>query len=113
MAKHTFEDFAAIAAQVELRGRVPRPIEQQENIRALKLWAWHSLNTMVEQGIELLDLLRGDPDFENCTNAEDEGISASYLGRESRMDPGCEASDGGEECADQEGIDEREPEDAQ
>jgi hypothetical protein len=67
-----------------------QPLTEQDRntVHAIKLHALHTLNTMMDRAIEALDVLTGDPDLENATDAEDEALSpwaraSAYAG------PGC------------------------
>lgn len=67
----TFANLARIAGESDYRARGPITLEEQETLHALRLWAYSSLNEMIEQGIALLDFLQGDIDLEDATGAED------------------------------------------
>jgi hypothetical protein len=67
----TFASLATIAGEADYRTRQPLALEEQETLHSLRLWAYSSLNEMIEQGIALLDFLQGDIDLEDATGAED------------------------------------------
>lgn len=75
MATHSHSIDAALAVIPSL----PRPL----------------LNRLVERAIERLDELDGDADFEDATDAEDEGFSHLAVRCALRAGPGCPIADPG------------------
>lgn len=105
----TFSELCRMAQTAEVRSHAPLSLEEQSTIRALKLYAWHSVNTMIEQGLDLLDMLSGDPDLEDATGAED--AFEDHEERTGCEGPGCPVADAGGGNVEDEGeaVDEREP----
>jgi hypothetical protein len=60
------------------------------------------LSRLVARSIERLDEMDGDPDLEDATNAEDEGLTWAAIRR--NYGPGCPIADTGERNGDFERI---------
>ena len=92
--------------------------EDRRSIREAKRIAWAALADVAETLVETLNIAAGDPDLEDATDAEDEGLTPFALCHaRGGPGPGCVVADAGEETHDREGIDddregvdEREPE---
>lgn len=83
--------------------------EERRDIRIAKRAAWATLADVAEALVATLDIAAGDPDLEDGTDLEDEGLTQETI---ERLDtgPGCNLADPGEDEHDRELVDEREPE---
>lgn len=79
-------------------------------LASIPSWPRPVVQRLVTRLIDHLDDEDGDPDLEDATNAEDEGITWSAASRDGDF-PGCPVSDPGSGNVDDKGewIDEREP----
>ena len=84
--------------------------EDRRSIREAKRIAWAALADVAETLVETLNIAAGDPDLEDATDTEDEGLTPFALCH-ARSGPGCDIADAGELNGDRENVDELEPED--
>jgi hypothetical protein len=71
-------------------------------LAVLSRYRREDIESFVAIAIDLLDLADGDPDLEDATDAEDEGLTANAIDCASDG-PGCDLADAGGQC-DEDGI---------